>query len=174
MEIVIRRAPVFGLIGVCGSLLTMPADAAPNLCLEGPPTIRSSATHAFHKGNYGSAFRLFRAQAVRGNAFSQMKLGIMYRMGYGVPQDFVLAVKWWRRAAERGNANAQCNLGFMYLYGVAVPEDTVQAYVWFNIAAGAGHRDARAKRDIVAAWRLNSEELLEAQQRSSTWIAEHH
>lgn len=161
------------IIVLCTSLAGT-AAAAPNLCIENPSKVRNSATHAFYHGNYASAFRQFKTDASRGNAFAQMKLGIMYRMGYGVPQNFAKAVKWWRSAAAGGNANAQCNLGFMYLYGVAVEQDPVLAYAWFNIAAGQGHRDARAKRDIVASWRLNSEQLLEAQRVSSGLIGHYH
>lgn len=169
----VSRTGIVGALGAIGVVLAQPAAAAPNLCIEGPSKVRNSANHALYHGRYGSAFRLFQSQAARGSSFAQMKLGIMYRMGYGVPQDFGAAVNWWQRAAERGNANAQCNLGFMYLYGVAVPEDPVTAYMWFNLAAGAGHRDARAKRDIVAAWRLRPNELLEAQRLSSEWLAAH-
>lgn len=160
-------------IAIAGHLQLQPADAAPILCVEGPSKIRNSATHALYHQNYASAFRLFRAQALRGNAFAQMKLGVMYRMGYGVPQDFTLAIKWWRAAAEQGNANAQCNLGFMYLYGVVVRPDPVAAYMWFNLAAAGGHWDARAKRDLVAGWRLTAGQLQEAQRRSSAWLARH-
>jgi uncharacterized protein len=162
-----------GSIGIAGMLLAQPAAAAPNLCIEGPSKVHTSAMHAYRHKNHGAAFRQFKQQARRGNAVAQMRLGIMYRLGHGVPQDFALAVKWWRAAAERGNANAQCNLAFMYLYGYAVPEDPVLAYMWFNIAAGAGHRDARAKRDIVSTWRLSSAELREAQGLSTEWIAAH-
>lgn len=168
-----RIAAGLGIAGMC-ALIAGQALAAPNLCIEKPSKVRNSATHAFYHGNYGSAFRQFKTDALRGNAFAQMKLGIMYRMGYGVPQDFQKAVKWWRAAAEGGNANAQCNLGFMYLYGVALEMDPVRAYAWFSIAAGQGHLDARAKRDIVAAWRLNEEELLEAQRLSSELAAVYH
>ncbi len=168
-----RCSRIVATLGILSLMLAQPAVAAPNLCIEGQSKVRNSATHALYHGNYGSAFRQFKSQAAGGSPFAQMKLGIMYRMGYGVPQDFAAAVEWWRKAAERGNANAQCNLGFMYLYGVAVPQDPVAAYMWFNLAAGAGHRDARAKRDIVAAWRLNSGDLLEAQRLSSEWLAAH-
>ena len=102
-----------------------------------------------------------------------MKLGIMYLRGQGVPQDYRLAAKWTRAAAEQGNANAQCNLGFMYLDGICVPQDSVLAHMWFNLAAGAGHKDARAKREIVAAWRVTSAELLEAQRLAADWLAAH-
>jgi TPR repeat protein len=154
-------------------LLVLPASAMPNLCREWPSNVHTAATAAYRSKNYRIAFRLFAAQAARGNTHAQMKLGIMYLRGQGVPQDYRLALEWWHKAAEHGNANAQCNLGFMYLDGVAVPRDAVVAHMWFNLAAGAGHKDARAKRDIVAGWRISEAELLEAQQLAADWLAAH-
>ena len=165
---------LIGIAGVVVSSLGQPAAAAPNhLCIEGRSKVHTAATAAYRRKDYAAAFRHFKPQAHRGNAYAQMKLGIMYLRGQGVPQDYWLAAKWTRAAAEQGNANAQCNLGFMYLDGICVPQDSVLAHMWFNLAAGAGHKDARAKREIVAAWRVTSAELLEAQRLAADWLAAH-
>jgi TPR repeat protein len=165
---------LIGIAGVVFCLLVQPATAAPNhLCIEGRPQVHTAAAAAYRRKDYAAAFRHFKQQAYRGNAYAQMKLGIMYLRGQGVPQDYWLAVKWTRAAAEQGNANAQCNLGFFYLDGICVQQDSVLAHMWFNLAAGAGHKDARAKREIVAAWRISSAELLEAQELATEWLAAH-
>ena len=38
----------------------------------------------------------------------------MYVNGYGVPEGYAVAVKWYTKAAEQGLAKAQMNLGLMY------------------------------------------------------------
>jgi len=46
----------------------------------------------------------------RGQAGSQNELGLLYAKGFGVPKDYVEAVKWFLRAAEQGDYSAQFNL----------------------------------------------------------------
>jgi TPR repeat protein len=86
----------------------------------------------------------------------------MYDNGYGVPQDYKTAMKWYRFAAEQGNAFAQSNLGGMYGNGTGVLQDYVRAYMWWNIAASSGDKDAVKNRDIVAK-RMNSTDISAAQ-----------
>lgn len=104
----------------------------------------------------------------RGHAEAQFNLGIMYRNGQGVPQNYEQAVhwwhlaadqghaeaqfnlgvayaknneesaKWWRLAADQGNAEAQFNLGNSYAQAEGVPRDYAQAYKWFRLAAVGG------------------------------------
>ena len=45
---------------------------------------------------------------------AQFNLGLMYRDGKGVAQDFTKARKWFELAAAQGDAEAQCSLGVMY------------------------------------------------------------
>ena len=40
--------------------------------------------------------------AEQGNVISQYTLGVLYANGYGVPQDFVQAYKWYNLAAANG------------------------------------------------------------------------
>lgn len=49
--------------------------------------------------------RLARA-AEKGDAASQVILGLMYAKGFGVPQDLARAKELWERAARRGYADA--------------------------------------------------------------------
>jgi TPR repeat protein len=37
-----------------------------------------------------------------GNALAQSNLGVLYYHGWGVPQDFAEAVRWYRKAADQG------------------------------------------------------------------------
>ncbi|KAJ3095860.1 hypothetical protein HDU97_006456 [Phlyctochytrium planicorne] len=70
-------------------------------------------------------------------------LGICYKDGDGVPQDFVQAVKWFTKSAEQGLAGAQCNLGFCYKNGEGVAPDPKMAVKWFLKAADQGNTIAQ-------------------------------
>jgi TPR repeat protein len=66
----------------------------------------------------------------------------MYMKGYGVPQDYGEAVRWYRRAADQGYARAQHSLAFMYRYGRGVRPDYEAAVKWFYKAAWQGFTDS--------------------------------
>ena len=54
---------------------------------------------ASKRGDYVTAMRLWRPLADQGNADLQNILGVMYRDGQGVTQDFVEAHKWYNLSA---------------------------------------------------------------------------
>ena len=117
---------------------------------------------AAQSGDFATALREFKVLAEQGNATAQYNLGIMYRNGRGVVQDYKEAVKWYRKSAEQGDAKAQSNLGFMYANGRGVVQDNVYAHMWFNIAASNGDTDAVKNRDM-AAKNMTSSQMAEAQ-----------
>ena len=55
---------------------------------------------AYHDGDYATAFKEFKPLALAGNSPSQYNLGVMYHKGFGVPQDYKEALKWYTLAAE--------------------------------------------------------------------------
>jgi TPR repeat protein len=81
-----------------------------------------------------------------GLAPAQTALGIMYVNGYGVPQNYTEALKWYRLAAAQGLAPAQTALGIMYVNGYGVPQDNAEALKWYHLAAAQGH--ARAQLNL--------------------------
>jgi uncharacterized protein len=83
------------------------------------------------------------AQAERGDATAQSKLGWKYAKGDGVPQDSAEAVKWFRKAADQGNVAAQINLGVSYAKGEGVPQDYTEAAKWYRKAADQGNGAAQ-------------------------------
>jgi TPR repeat protein len=90
-----------------------------------------------------SNFLETKARAEAGDANAQSNLGVMYKNGQGVEQDFKKALKWWQKAADQGNAIAQSNLGFMYYNGQGVEQNDVTAYAWWNIAATNGNQKVK-------------------------------
>ena len=123
---------------------------------------------AFKRGDYDTALRLNRPLAEQGNALGQLKLGIMYATGRGVPKDDVQAVKWYRLAAEQGNAVAQFNLGDRYANGRGVPKDYVLAYLWANLAAAGGSEIGLMNREEYAA-QMTPAQIAAAQKLSREW-----
>ena len=138
------------------------------------PAVASAASQfdqgvaAFNRGDYSTAYRLFRPLAEQGYASAQYNLGVMYANGQGVPQDYAAAVSWYRKAAEQGNALGQFMLGMMYDLGQGVPQDNVSAHKWFNLAAASGNAEAVKNRDIIAA-KMTPAQIAEAQRLASAW-----
>jgi TPR repeat protein len=80
--------------------------------------------------------------ADQGHAMTQFNLGVMYRKGEGVEQDFKEAIKWYQKAADQGEANAQYSLGVIYEMSKGVEQNYVTAYAWASIAATNGNNIA--------------------------------
>jgi TPR repeat protein len=59
------------------------------------------AAAAYNRGDYATATKLYRPLAEQGDARAQHALGVMYRHGQGVPQDYAQAYKWYKLAASR-------------------------------------------------------------------------
>jgi len=96
------------------------------------------AVTAYNRGDYATAYRLFKPLAEQGNDKAQLNLGFLYENGQGVPQDYTEAVKWYRKAAEQGNIAAQFNLGVIYDKGQGVPQDYTEVEKWWRKAAEQG------------------------------------
>jgi len=96
--------------------------------------------------NRGNALVRLQIEAAQGDASAQFKLGMMYRIGEGVPENAAKAAVWLENAAAQGNANAQYNLGMMYDTGDGVPLDPAKAMEWFHKAAEQG--DAKAQNKV--------------------------
>ena len=66
----------------------------------------------------------------------------VYQNGWGVPQDYSKAHKWFEAAAGAGNTDAMINLGRLYEQGLGVAQDYGKALEWFQKAVAAGNTDA--------------------------------
>jgi len=58
---------------------------------------------AYNREDYATALREWRILAEQGNALAQAKLGLMYKDGLGVLQDFIQAHKWYNLAGANGD-----------------------------------------------------------------------
>lgn len=112
------------------------------------------------------AIDLLQRAAERGHAQAMLRLGTLYRSGFGAVQNFSLAAKWIERAAHEGEPQAMLELGRLYREGIGMPKDMIKAYVWLNRAAAARNADAARERADVAR-NLTADELRFAQDESS-------
>jgi TPR repeat protein len=130
---------------------------------------REDADAAYQRGDYATALRLLKPLAEQGFAEAQYNLGFLYDEGEGVTQDYAEAAKWYRLAAEQGFADAQYNLGFLYDQGEGVTQDYVLAHMWWDLAAARGNENAAIDRDDLAAHKMTSDQITEAQRMAREW-----
>ena len=109
------------------------------------------SSHLRQEANKSHFLRQLWSDAEHGKAGSQNELGLLYAKGFGVPKDYVEAVKWFLRAAEQGDYSAQFNLGVMHAEGVGVQVDFAEAVKWFRNAAEQGYFAAQSNLGFMYA-----------------------
>lgn len=102
-----------------------------------------NARNAYFEGDFLKALSIWRPLAEQGNARAQNNLGILYRNGEGLVQDFDQARSWLLRSAAQGHAQAQYSLGVMYDYGYGLAQNYTEALRWYQQAAALGNADAQ-------------------------------
>ena len=94
-------------------------------------------------GRYDEAARWYRQAAEQGDARAQNNLGVLYKDGQGVGQDYAEAARWFALSAGQGNTLAQSNLGWLYQNGLGVEQDFAVAERLYRLAAAKGHAAAQ-------------------------------
>jgi len=74
-----------------------------------------------------SGFTACQLTAEQGNAWAQNKLGLFYKEGKEVTQNYKEAVKWFKKSADQGSGRGFYNLSTMYLTGHGVLKDIDQS-----------------------------------------------
>lgn len=114
-----------------------------------------------------SSYLSYKADAEKGNANAQYRLGLFYETGYGVDKNSNEAINWYRKAAEQGHkeakaelkklekiaqssketnpgdAQTQYELGLRYAKGKEIVKDEAEAVKWYLKAAEQGHAKAQ-------------------------------
>jgi hypothetical protein len=103
---------------------------------------RLECDEAQTKGEITEAMHWYR-KAANGDAFAQYSIGLLYRNGTGVAQDYAEAMRGHRVAADQGFAQAQSDIGVMYQSGLGVPQDHAEAGRWYRKAAEQGDANAQ-------------------------------
>jgi uncharacterized protein len=104
---------------------------------------------AYDNYDYATALKMLEPLADQGNVEAQVRLGIMYRNGRGVPVDYVNALKWYRLAAAQDNAQAQFDLGEMYRSGQGVTVDHAEMV---KLTLRSGEKGYVAAQDALGFW----------------------
>ncbi len=121
-----------------------------------------SAVQAFDAGAYATAAAQWRSLAVTCDLQAQTALADLFRIGLGVPQSDVHALRWYLLAAWAGERYAQQASGDAYARGEGVPADSVRAAFWLTLAADQGLNWSAGRRDeIVSALSQTARDLLE-------------
>lgn len=94
-------------------------------------------------GDFAYAFEQWAPLAELGYVSAQNNLGMMYEKGFGVLQDYEVAINWYSLAAEKGFAPAQTNLGHIYRSGRGATQDYIAALRWYTRAAEQADGDAQ-------------------------------
>jgi len=110
-----------------------------------------NARNAYFEGDFLTALSTWRVQAEQGDARAQNNLGILYRNGEGLVQDFDQARAWLLRSAAQGHAQAQYSLGIMYDFGLGVVQDYPEALRWYQQAAVLGNAEAQYSLGVLYA-----------------------
>jgi len=84
--------------------------------------------------NYQKAHELFGGAAKNNHAVAQFYLGLMYRYGIGVKQDYEIAFTWFEKAAEQDYPEGYYNLGEMYEFGLGIKKDSEKAKIKYVFA----------------------------------------
>jgi uncharacterized protein len=109
------------------------------------------AGEAFDKGEFATAFQLYRQIAREGHPAAQFRLGDMYAQGQGVDEDPDQAMEWFKLSAGQGYALAQNALGDIYAAGKTVPRDVVAAESWYRRAAVQGEAKSQYSIGVMHA-----------------------
>jgi hypothetical protein len=102
-----------------------------------------------NENNQVEAARWYRLAANQGVSEAQNNLGVMYKDGQGVSQDYTEAARWFMKAARQDNILAQLNLGWLYHAGKGVHQDADSAHHWYLLAAEKGLASAQLNLGIL-------------------------
>ena len=102
-------------------------------------------------GGISETFENILRAADHGDPNGQYTLGLLYRFGDSVEQDYSVSMLWLRRAAEQNHALAQYALGEVYENGLGTQQDGAQAVEWYTRASSNNYYPAMTKlADIYA------------------------
>jgi hypothetical protein len=83
----------------------------------------NQAGERFKAGDHQGAAALLGRAAKAGNPIAQLRLGMMYENGDGVPRNYKSAIYWLTQAANAGEPGSQAELAAYYEEGDILPEN---------------------------------------------------
>ena len=104
------------------SFAACPPEAVPGTCIEMPVSVQESVPSqscgcsektggdisegiaAMARGDYQTAFAIFKSLAEAGNFIAQQNLGVMYNEGLGIAKDSEKASYWFEKSKAKSQA----------------------------------------------------------------------
>jgi hypothetical protein len=108
----------------------------------GATIIISSLQTKMDEDTKKEATALFRRSAAHGDSNAMRNLGVSYRDGLGIAQDYEQAREWFEKAANNDETAAMVDLGRLYADGEGVAKDYAKARAWYEKAAAKDNIDA--------------------------------
>ena len=93
--------------------------------------------------DYRAAALTLGSLAENGHAPAQFRLGMLYRLGLGVPRNPRRAVYWFDKAARQDDVGGQYWLAESFRRGEGVPVSPELAFEWFHRLAARGYAPAQ-------------------------------
>lgn len=103
---------------------------------------RVAMQQLFHH-DYRAATLTLGSLAENGHAPAQFRLGMLYRLGLGVPRNPRRAVYWFEKAARGDGIGGQYWLAESFRRGEGVPVSPELAFEWFHRLAERGYAPAQ-------------------------------
>jgi uncharacterized protein len=122
----------------------------------------------FEHKNIPQELKFLTNDAENGIAEAQLKLGMLYAHGEGVPQDDDQAGKWFQLAGEKGKFKAQYILGMMLVNGQGITKDYVLAHMWYNLSRLQGNEGAKSQISALEQ-SMTPEQIEQAQKMLREW-----
>ena len=93
--------------------------------------------------DYRAAALTLGSLAENGHAPAQFRLGMLYRLGLGVPRNPRRAIYWFEKAARQDDVGGQYWLAESFRRGEGVPVSPELAFEWFHRLAERGYAPAQ-------------------------------
>ena len=97
---------------------------------------------------FNSRWWLLKA-ADKGSSNALNTLGLIYKNGLGVDENYDKAMSYFEESAEKENMLAMQNIGDMYRYGLGVDKDYSEAYSWYLKSMEAGNMELTDDLDYL-------------------------
>jgi TPR repeat protein len=126
-----------GIVPNTGRMNRGPATQA--YCEQLPAaSLYNEAGERFKRGDHQGAAALVTKAARAGNPIAQLRLGMLYENGDGVPRSYKSAIYWLTQAANAGEPGSQAELAAYYEEGDILPENWDTAARLYQASAVQG------------------------------------
>ncbi|OGW39670.1 MAG: hypothetical protein A2X58_14685 [Nitrospirae bacterium GWC2_56_14] len=138
----------------------------------------------FDRGSYEKAAQFWDPLVAKEDCDAEYRIGLLYFIGKGKPQDNEKAIALWRKAANSNQQRAQWALGDLYYQNnsaiyhrcakCGLEKDLVQAYVWYRLfekAAKYSNEKDYAKQILAKiTLEMNADQIKQGDDLVAKWL----